>query len=250
VNDSIEAETLGTSAAGALLGGVAGALWGAPRLGAAAGAVHGWMAGRRRVYERNRRGAAAFLLDHTWALPTTIASTVMLTVSEWRRRVGGVDPGFVDSLSRRSNRFVFRRGLVLRRGFALTVGTVVTGAGGADGEITERREQLVTRHEDVHVWQARLLGPLYPILYASWFIGGVLVAVAQRVTRRTNTTLSDEIDRYAYYRNPFEWHAYTCDDNWPPPFTDAHGVWSKRFPLREWIPPMFRESSENQVGRR
>jgi hypothetical protein len=100
------------------------------------------------------------------------------------------------------------------------------------------------------VWQARLLGPLYPILYASWFIGGVLVAVAQRVTRRTNTTLSDEIDRYAYYRNPFEWHAYTCDDNWPPPFTDAHGVWSKRFPLREWIPPMFRESSENQVGRR
>lgn len=165
-----------------------------------------------------------------------------MVVSELRHRAGGADPGFVESLSRRSDRFVFRRGLVLRRGFALTVGTVVTGCGGADGEITERRARLVTHHEDVHVWQARIFGPLYPILYASWFVGGVLVAVAQRVTGRTTTTLTDDVDRYAYYRNPFEWHAYTCDDNWPPASTDAHGVWSKKFPLLEWIPSLLRET--------
>ena len=247
MTDALDAETLGTSAAGAVLGGVAGAMWGAPRLGAAVGAVHGWMAGRRRVYGQDRRGLVAFVLDHTWALPTTIAGTVTMALSELRHRAGGADPGFLESLSRRSDRFVFRRGLVLRRGFALTVGTVVTGAGGADGEITERREKLVTHHEDVHVWQARLLGPLYPLLYAAWFVGGVVVAVARRLTNRKTATFSDVVDRYSYYRNPFEWHAYTCDDNWPPASTDAHGVWKKEFPVREWIPSVLRESSGNRA---
>ncbi len=205
------------------------------------------MAGRRQVYRHDRRGVAAFVLDHTWALPTTIAGTVAMVASDVRHRAGGDDPDFIDALSRRSDRFVFRRGLVLRRGFALTVGTVVTGAGGADGEITERRARLVTHHEDVHVWQARLLGPLYPILYASWFVGGALAAMATRLMRGTDTKLSDEVDQYAYYRNPFEWHAYTCDDNWPPASTDARGVWSKKFPLREWIPALLRESSGNRA---
>lgn len=247
MTNALDAESLGTSAAGAVLGGVAGAMWGAPRLGATVGAIHGWMAGRGRVYRRDRRGLVAFVLDHTWALPTTIAGTVTMVVSELRHRAGGADPGFVESLSRRSDRFVFRHGLVLRRGFALTVGTVVTGAGGADGEITERREKLVTHHEDVHVWQARLLGPLYPLLYASWFVGGAVVALVKRLTRGPSTSMSDEVDRYAYYRNPFEWHAYTCDDNWPPVSTDARGVWSKKFPLREWIPALLRESSGSRA---
>ncbi len=245
MTDALDAETLGTSAAGAVLGGVAGAMWGAPRLGAAVGAVHGWMAGRRRVYGQDRRGLVAFVLDHTWALPTTIAGTVTMALSELRHRAGGADPGFLESLSRRSDRFVFRRGLVLRRGFALTVGTVVTGAGGADGEITERREKLVTHHEDVHVWQARLLGPLYPLLYAAWFVGGVVVAVARRLTNRKTATFSDVVDRYAYYRNPFEWHAYTCDTNWPPHGVAPESVWAGRFPTSEWIPRALRESAGN-----
>ena len=247
MSESIDREAIGAGVAGALLGGAAGSGWGAPRLGACAGAIHGWLAGKRRVYGRDRRGVVAFLLDHTWALPTTIAGTATLVVSDLRHRLSRVDPGYVDSLSRRSNRFVFRRGLVLRRGFALTVGTVVTGAGGQDGEMTERRARLVSCHEDVHVWQARLLGPLYPLLYASWFVGGTLVAVGRRLTRRTTTHLSTDVDRYAYYRNPFEWHAYTCDDNWPPASTDARGVWSKEFPLREWIPSVLRESKETRA---
>lgn len=238
-----DSETLTTAAAGAILGAVAGGVWGSPRLGATVGIVHGWLAGRRRVYEHNRRGLVAFVLDHTWALPTTAAATAVLLVS-------GSGAGYEDSLSRRRNRFVFRRGFVLRRGFALTVGTVVTGAGGVDGEITERRRRLVERHEDVHVWQARLLGPLYPLLYASWFVGGCLVATAERLTSRASTRWSDDIDRYAYYRNPFEWHAYTCDDNWPPVSTDSGGVWSRRFPIDEWIPRSLRASTESPAARR
>lgn len=241
----VDTETLATTMSGALLGGLAGSIWGTPRVGATVGAVHGWFAGRHQVYERNRRGVIAFFLDHTWALATTIAGTLVLVVSS----VGG-GAGFEESLSRRSSRFVFRRGVVLRRGFALTVGTVVTGAGGVDGEITDRRRRLVERHEDVHVWQARLLGPMYPVLYALWFAGGSLFALARRFTANSSTRLGDDVDRYAYYRNPFEWHAYTCDDNWPPASTDPTGVWSSAFPLDQWIPRSLRESTENQEVRR
>ena len=53
-----------------------------------------------------------------------------------------------ESLSRRSNRMVFRRGFVPRRGFAITIGNVVSGAGDTS---LPRRRRLVTDHEDVHV---------------------------------------------------------------------------------------------------
>ena len=246
MSDSVDREAIGTAVAGAVLGGLVGSLWGSPRLGAVFGGVHGWLAGRRRIYEwRHRRGVGAFLLDHTWALPTTIGGTVAMLASELRRRITGVDPGFDESLSRRRDRFVFGRGFVLRRGFALTVGTVITGAADAHGEITERRRRLIDDHEDVHVWQARLLGPVYPALYASWFVFGALYALARRLVRRPSASLGDDIDIFAYYRNPFEWHAYTCDHNWPPAGVDRGSVWKKEFPVKEWVPRALRESAGN-----
>lgn len=244
MTDRLDRESITTGAIGALLGGLTGMVWGVPRLGAFVGGCHGWLAGRLRVYElRAKQGVVAFVLDHTWALPTTIGGTIAMTAGELRRRLSGVDPGFDEELSSRRNRFVFRGGFVLRRGFALTVGAVITGAGDAAGNLTDRRRRLVDDHEDVHVWQARLLGPVYPMLYASWFVGGVLVAVARRLSGRASRTLSDEIDTLAYYRNPFEWHAYTCDDNWPPAGVDSRSVWRDRFPLQEWIPKGLRESA-------
>jgi hypothetical protein len=247
VREHLDRESIGTATAGAVLGGLVGSIWGSPRFGVVLGGLHGWSAGRRRIYEwRHRRGVAAFLLDHTWALPTTIGGTVAMRAADLRRLITGIDAGFEDSLSRRRNRFVFRRGFVLRRGFALTVGTVITGAADAQGEITERRRRLVDDHEDVHVWQARLLGPLYPALYASWFAAGVLFALARRVARRSTDSLTDDIDTFAYYRNPFEWHAYTCDHNWPPAGVDPTAVWTKKFPVSAWVPRALRDSESPQ----
>ena len=48
-------------------------------------------------------------------------------------------------------------------------------------------------HEDVHVWQARWFGPLYPVLYVGWLVGAGAVGVVvwmwarhgQRPTRLT-----------------------------------------------------------------
>lgn len=226
MNDDREivASTLG----GAVLGGLAGRAIGATALGTAIGGANGWLTARRRIYDwSSLRGRAAFVLDSTWALASTGAGLVVVAASYLRERLGGAPVGFEPSLSERADRMVHRGGIVLRRGFALTVGNVIDGAAGVDGRLTERRRDLVTRHEDVHVWQARLAGPLYPIAYGAWFVGGLVVAALRRT--RSDRSMAELVDAYSYYRNPFEWHAYSRDDNWPPAGVDPSLVWPRRF---------------------
>ncbi len=123
-------------------------------------------------------------------------------------------PGFVPSLSRRANRQVFQRGFVPRRGFVITVGNVISGAGDTS---VQRRRRLVTDHEDVHVWQARWFGPLYPILYGAWMAVGGAVGMLVWATRRRSASFAKVVESCAYYLNPFEWWAYSRDGHWPPP---------------------------------
>jgi hypothetical protein len=172
---------------------------------------------------KSPRGIGAFVLDHTWALATTSAAVVATGVN------AAISSQIDESLTTRQNRMTFDNGLVLRRGFAVTFGYVINGAADRDGVINERRRKLVTHHEDQHVWQARMFGPIYPVVYVGWFAIGSIVATAKWLTHGRSTKLSDEIDATAYYRNPFEWHAYTCDDNWPPNGVDATKVWAQRF---------------------
>ena len=217
-------EALAASAAGALLGGITGRIVGLPALGTAIGAVSGAVSGARRMYDwKSPRGIGAFVLDHTWALATTSAAVVATGVN------AATGAQIDESLTTRQNRMAFDRGLVLRNGFAVTFGYVINGAADRDGVINERRRKLVTHHEDQHVWQARMFGPIYPVVYAGWFAIGSIVATAKWLIHGRRTKLSDEIDAMAYYRNPFEWYAYTCDDNWPPHGVDATKVWAQPF---------------------
>lgn len=223
---TVDRETIATAIGGAALGAVAGGVVGAPVLGASIGGVNGWLTGWRRVYDWSSwRGRAAFVLDSTWALVSTGAGVVLLAGSYLRERAGGRVVGFETSLSRRQNRMVHCGGIVLRRGFAVTIGNVINGAGGVDGRVTERRRKLVTDHEDVHVWQERVAGPLYPVFYGLWYAGGTVAALAHR--SRSSRRLSELIDAYAYYRNPLEWYAYSRDDNWPPAGVDRSLVWKR-----------------------
>ena len=220
----VSQEVLAVSAAGAILGGITGRIVGFPVIGTVIGAVSGAVAGARRMYDwKAPRGIGAFTLDHTWALATTTAAVVATGVN------AATGARIDESLTTRQNRMTFDKGLVLRRGFAVTFGYVINGAADRDGVINERRRKLVTHHEDQHVWQARMFGPIYPVVYAGWFAIGSIVATAKWLTHGRSTKLSDEVDATAYYRNPFEWHAYTCDDNWPPHGVDATKVWAKPF---------------------
>lgn len=199
----VHRESILTGVAAAILAGLTGRVVGVGRWGILVGAVSGAVSGRRRVYDwRSRRGVVAFLADHTWALATTTAGVIAMAVNMTR------DAGFEPSLSERQNRMVYRRGFVLRRGFAVTFGNVVNGAADENGELTERRRTLVTVHEDAHVWQARVFGPIYVVVYAAWFAGGALVGAVKWLASDRSVPLSRTVDAYAYYRNPFERHAY------------------------------------------
>jgi hypothetical protein len=201
------------AAAAALAAGALGALAGAPLgiavpLGAVAatnGAVSGW----RSVYDwRTPKGWVAIALDSTWAGLTTAGGLLSHVLGAVRG-----EGGYVDEMSRRHNRHVYQRGFRARAGFAITLGNVVSNVGDMS---TPRRQRLVTDHEDVHVWQARWFGPLYPVLYVGWMAGGGVVGAFIWATRRREERLTRVMETCAYYLNPFEWWAYSRDGHWPP----------------------------------
>jgi hypothetical protein len=202
-------EALTVSAVGAALAGVAGSLVGATVPAALVGGTNGFLSGHRGIYDwRHRSGVGAFVLDSTWALGTTFSGLVAHGVGAIRG-----DAGFDASLSRRQNRHVYARGFQPRRGFATTLGNVVNGAG--DLRVA-RRAKLVTDHENVHVWQARGFGPLYPVLYLGWAAGGAIGGVVLWAVRRGDEPIGKLVEAFAYYLNPFEYWAYSRDDHWPP----------------------------------
>ena len=203
------AETIATAAAGAVLAGGVGSLLGVGIPAAVVGGLNGAISGRRRIYDWGSvKGVVAFAVDSTWSLTTTTAGLVAHGVAAL-----GHDAGYSPELSERQNRHVYERGLQPRKGFAITFGNVVNGAGDVS---RARRAKLVTDHEDVHVWQARLFGPTYPVLYLGWMVGGGAAGVLVWAIRRRDQPLAKVVESCAYYLNPFEWWAYSRDDHWPP----------------------------------
>jgi hypothetical protein len=209
---SAAAEAVATGLGGGVLGGAALAAFGLGWPGVAIGAVNGGLSGWRRTYDWQRpTGWLAFALDSTWASPLTAAALFTHAVAALQPERGG----YVADLSQRANRHVYRRGFRVRRGFLITIGNTVHGAG--DIAATDaRRRRVVTDHEDVHVWQGRWLGPLYPLLYGGWMLLGGALGAAVWAVRRRDQPIGKVMETCAYYLNPFEWWAYSRDANWPP----------------------------------
>ncbi len=206
---ALEAVTLG------VLGGAAGFLVGDAidtALGIAMGAVagaNGLIGGWRGVYPwRTRKGVLAVALDSTWA-------TLPVAGGLLAHLVAAVRSGeYLPQLSTRQGHHVYRHGAGLKKGFALTIGNVISGAGDVE---RPSRAKLVTDHEAVHVWQARWFGPIYPLVYGLWSGLGALVGIVVWLRRGRRERLGAVVESIAYYMNPFEWWAYSRDGLWPPP---------------------------------
>jgi hypothetical protein len=153
-------------------------------------------------------------------LITTAGALIVHAVAGVQRRPGN----YVAALSERRNRHVYAGGFTLRRGFLTTIGNVVSGASG------QRSRRVVEEHEQVHVWQARWFGPLYPLLYGVWTLVGALVGVVAWTLRGRRERLWNVVDTTAYYSNPLEWWAYSREGRWPPPGAIADLTW--RRPIR------------------
>ena len=213
-------ETSVTTVTAAVFGGAVGSLVGIPVIAATLAGANGAISGWRRTYDWScSTGLVAFTLDSTWSLPMTSAGLLANVVGIIQR-----DAGYVPELSTRQNRHVYRRGFMPRRGFATTLGNVIGGAGDVE---RPRRRRLVTDHEDVHCWQARWLGPLYPAVYLGWTVLAGAVGILIWVLRRRDESFTQVVESTAYYLNPLEWWAYSRDDHWPPSGKVADLGWKR-----------------------
>ena len=216
------AEALLVALAGAALGGGLGWLV-HPAVGVAAGAVaaaNGSVSGWRGTYSWRRPvGWLAFVLDSTWATLPMVGALVAHSVAAFQHG-GGYEP----SLGLRQNRHVYRRGACLKKGYSFTIGNVISAAGDVD---VPRRRRLITDHEDVHVWQSRWFGALYPVIYGLWSALGSVGGVVIWAARGRREPIGKVVESCSYYLNPFEWWAYSRDDHWPPGGKVAGLGWSK-----------------------
>lgn len=147
------------------------------------GGVYSAIAFGKSIYAIAPLSLFGYFLDMTWSLLNTAAALlVWLPVSA----AAGGTMKTPDSNSQRSGTFVFPNNPRGGGYAATTIGTVI--AGGWDS------------HEETHVWQARLVGPFYMIVYITSF---ALNAVFRLVTLKTA-----DIGKEAYYRIPFEDWAY------------------------------------------
>jgi hypothetical protein len=220
-------EALAAGIAGAALGGATLTPVGLTPVGALVGGANGAISGWRQIYDwRRPTGVAAFVLDSTWGLIGTAIGVSVHAAQRGRR-----DAGYHDELSRRQGHHVYAGGVRLKRGFAVTWGNVISNAAGTRGldpstAAGQSRRALIRRHESLHVWQNRIFGPLYPALYAGWFVAGATVGLVAGLSRGRDVYRA--IETLAYYDNPFEVWAYRRDGKWPPRGADESLAWGAR----------------------
>ncbi|WP_413644772.1 glycine zipper family protein [Micromonospora sp. RTP1Z1] len=126
---------------GQWVGGTLGLVIGAA-VGLLVGAPFGWAISSAGTYGTDAKGILLFVVDHTWSLLNTAVGAIYLAL----HLVFGHQLDRV--ISQSSGRVNLVEGVSPR--YATTIGTVC--AGSSPG---------IQRHEDVHIFQARLLGPLY-----------------------------------------------------------------------------------------
>lgn len=208
-------EAVAVGVAGATLGGAVGSPFDLTIVGAVIGGLNGIGAGAMGIYDwRSPKGFLGIALDSTWGLPLVAASLGLHAANlTWS------NSGYRQDLSARAGYHVYAGGIYARRGFVWTVGNVVSNARPSDG----RRLRMLERHEGLHVWQHRIFGPLYPLLYLAWMAAGGLAGTAVWMVRRGSWWKT--VETIAYYDNPFETWAYRRDERWPHPAADRSLSW-------------------------
>jgi hypothetical protein len=162
---------------------------------AAVGAVYSAIAFGYTVYEAGFFSIFGYIADMTWSWLNTLAGLIV-----WAPAClisgGNFQPANGDS--RRSGSFVYDKNPRGGNFGATTVGTVIGGGWSS--------------HEEVHIWQARIFGPVYLVVYAVSYILNLLFRL---LTFRTSDLVEEP-----YYRICFEEWAYWAgktsgpDINW------------------------------------
>ena len=157
-------------------------------------AIYSAIAFGKRAYTFGIFSILGYLLDITWSLLNTMAGLLV-----WAPACLIIGANSLDSTddSQRSGTLVFDKN-PRGAGWVTTIGTVIAGNW--------------CSHEETHVWQARIFGPAYLLLYG--------VSLLLNMLFRLITGQVAQIGNEAYYRVCFEDWAYTAgstsgsDINW------------------------------------
>ena len=167
-------------------------------IGGAIGATYSAIAFGRNVYGFGPFSVIGYLLDMTSSLLNTAASLLVWLPA---CMIAGGDFVEPDDYSRRSGTFVYRENPRGGGYDATTVGTVIAGGWSS--------------HEETHVWQARIFGPLYIPVY--------LTSLLLNILFRLFTGKLESLVEQAYYRVCFEDWAYSAGSSSGPDINA--GMW-------------------------
>jgi hypothetical protein len=188
--------------------------------------INGGYGGYRGVYAwRSPKGWFAYVSDSTWGLLGTTLGNILNVANSF---ISNAD--YRPDFSQRQNRHVFERGACMKRGFAFTHGCVISNAATGRETLVEERRSFIDRHEDLHIWQNRIFGPLYQTVYVVWFLLGAIVGLTTWIIKREPPKLRRLVETAAYYDNPFEYWAYKRDEHWEDNSAD---------PLLKWRRPAW-----------
>jgi RHS repeat-associated protein len=159
--------------------------------GAIIGGLNGALSGGRRIYDwSDETGYAAFISDSTWGLTgTALGLLTSLTAS-----------GYRDDLSKRSNRHIYDGGFGFG-GSAHTQGNVTTNWN------NRSNQYHLSEHEAFHAFQSRFFGPVYQLSYVSFLVVGGFAGLV--MAPFTDQDWTQDVKDVGYYDNPWELWAYT-----------------------------------------
>jgi RHS repeat-associated protein len=212
-------ETGLTTAAGAWLGWNTGFLVGGPVLGvigAVMGGFNGLWSGVHGIYDwTSVEGWFSFISDSTWGLLGTSLGNLVTVINL-------CIPGsnYREDLSHRQNRNVWEGGFYLKKEDAFTQGNVISNIGTGTSSIDM---DLLNKHETLHIWQNRIFGPIFQVVYIAWFIVGGLVGVVIGLFHPSE--FGSIVETAAYDDNPWEYWAYKNQNNWPPAGSNPIDRW-------------------------
>jgi hypothetical protein len=175
------------------------------------GAFGGMCDGVARSHNWRGLGWLSFPLDYTWGLSGTFNGCLLQVVNIFWG-------GHTDDERKGIHRY--RSGFAFKSGFAFTQGAVMSSNPEGSGT-------ALFAHENTHVWQNRIFGPLFILTYVGWMlvmlIPGLIAGAA-----KSGTNAFTGAERWCYFNNPWEaWGYYVGQTHGASPRT-AWGVliWS------------------------
>ena len=167
--------------------------------GALLGGVHSWALLTAQSYPAGPKGWFLMIIDFTWSLPNTMMGSVFLAVNLLRGNTLDKEQ------SRSRSSIVLSEGVF--HGFATTLGPVEAGTSNS-----------ISKHEYVHVLQARIFGPFYvPLVMLNYVVATILPywLIYHDHKNKPIRSFSDYFMRGVY---PHTWHeewAYAVEGEAP-----------------------------------